>query len=470
LRIEDTDQTRIVPGAVESLVDDLRWCGLHIKEGPNDIGGNFGPYVQSQRVGIYREKVAELIEKGGAYRCFCTDHRLDLLRKDAIRRGENHRGYDNKCRHLSAEEVGAQLRDEMPYVVRLVLTDDATSYDDLIFGSIADSQLASREGDPIILKSDGFPTYHLANVVDDHLMGVSHVLRGAEWLSSMPKHLLLYSAFDWHPPRFAHLPLIMNSDGRKLSKRNEGLRVNSLRAEGFLPETLLTFLCGLGGSIIPHSEKNDGQFRVHTLSDLAQLFDFDKVVTSQNKLDFDHLDHYARNQIKQMLGSTDGRQRIIDTMSSLLHETFGSAAVAHVTPDEILRVVDQCVLRIHKLKDLVEDDFRHIWVSPSLDVQSLTQNLMEVVGDKELLQSVLSVIQSNKLSTLNKELKKMCKMYNNVSYKDVMASVRWCITGNIQGPSIVELIELLGKDKCVTRISVAISIYNDKMEIRDKLL
>ncbi|KFM67941.1 putative glutamate--tRNA ligase, mitochondrial, partial [Stegodyphus mimosarum] len=222
LRIEDTDQKRVKPASVENLYSMLKWTGLVPDESP-ECGGPFGPYVQSQRLLHYKEKADYLLESGAAYRCFCSEVRLEILKKEAMQNRANY-GYDNKCRHLTTAEVDNLLQEGRPYTIRFKISSGPVSHDDVIFGRYT-YDVSENEGDFIIMKSDGFPTYHFACVVDDHLMQISHVLRGTEWLISTPKHILLHQALSQQPPKFAHLPLLVNSDGTKLSKRQESLGV-----------------------------------------------------------------------------------------------------------------------------------------------------------------------------------------------------------------------------------------------------
>nr|KAF6354735.1 glutamyl-tRNA synthetase 2, mitochondrial [Myotis myotis] len=216
LRLEDTDQTRLVPGAADNIEHMLEWAGIPPDESPHR-GGPRGPYLQSQRLELYAQATEALLKTGAAYPCFCSSQRLELLKKEALRSRQIPR-YDNRCRNLSQRQVAEKLAKDPKPAIRFRLEEEAPAFQDLVYGWNR-HEVASVEGDPVILKSDGFPTYHLACVVDDHHMGISHVLRGSEWLVSTAKHLLLYQALGWPPPRFAHLPLLLNRDGSKLSKR-----------------------------------------------------------------------------------------------------------------------------------------------------------------------------------------------------------------------------------------------------------
>ena len=234
LRIEDTDRTRSTEDAVQDLYDTLSWLGLEWDEGP-DKGGNYGPYIQSQRTALYTEYAAKLIASGHAYKCFCSTERIESLRKEQEEK-KLRTGYDGHCRNLSPEMIAGYESGNVPHVVRFRVPDRGkTAFYDILLGEIS-SRNEDIPQDPILMKSDGFPTYHLANVVDDHLMEITHILRAQEWLPSVPLHVLLYDAFGWSPPLFCHLPLVLGKDGQKLSKRHGSTAVKDYREAGYLPE------------------------------------------------------------------------------------------------------------------------------------------------------------------------------------------------------------------------------------------
>jgi glutamyl-tRNA synthetase len=241
LRIEDTDQSRCRPEYLTELLDSLRWLGLDWDEGP-EVGGPYGPYIQSERLALYQEHAARLVDQGAAYKCYCPPERLAEMRAEQQRRGQPP-GYDRRCRALTPAQRAAGAPSVIRFAVPLSGT---TAYDDLVRGRIEFDN--STLDDFVILKSDGFPTYHLANVVDDHAMAMTHVLRAEEWISSTPRHLLMYEAFGFPPPQFAHLPLILGPDRAKLSKRHGATAVQDYREEGFLPEAVRNFIALLGWS------------------------------------------------------------------------------------------------------------------------------------------------------------------------------------------------------------------------------
>ncbi|KAK5980315.1 Glutamate--tRNA ligase [Trichostrongylus colubriformis] len=264
LRIEDTDRARLVPESVDSIERILDHYGLHYDEGPRN-GGPYGPYQQSERLPLYKNAVDQLIESGHAYRCFCSEDRLALLRKDSVRRGEIPK-YDRKCRSIDDSESRSRADAGESFVVRLKLDKQNVSFEDEIFGAV---DQCIDESDMVLLKSDGFPTYHLANIVDDRAMNISHVIRGVEWLSSTGKHALLYKAFGWRAPKWLHLPLITRDGKKKLSKRDKDAYVDFYEQElGVMPSAVLNLLIRNGSGI-----SNFDSAHLYTLDEMIANFD-----------------------------------------------------------------------------------------------------------------------------------------------------------------------------------------------------
>ena len=268
LRIEDTDQTRSRPEYEKRLMDALRWLGIDWDEGP-DIGGPHAPYRQSERLEIYQKYARQLVDQGHAYYCFCTSERLAELRAEQRRNKQQQLGYDGHCRELPAAEVEEKLDQGLPSVVRLMVPDEGICVlQDVLRGDISfEYRLLD---DQILLKSDGFPTYHLAVVVDDHLMGITHVIRGEDWIPSAPKHLLLYQRFGWAPPVYVHQPLLLNPDGSKLSKRRNPTSIDYYRRAGYLGPALRNFL-GLM-TIAPPGEEDK-----FSLEKMIEHFDLSRI-------------------------------------------------------------------------------------------------------------------------------------------------------------------------------------------------
>ncbi len=279
LRIEDTDEKRRVADATEKLIEILQWVGLEFDEGPHKEGP-FAPYIQSQRKKIYQKYIQKLLDKGAAYYCFCSPERLKKLREEQKERQTAPR-YDNHCRHLSPEEVKEKLAKGEPYVIRqkMPLNGTTTVYDELR-GEIK-FRNADLE-DQILIKSDGMPTYQFASVVDDHLMEITHVIRGEEWISSFPKNILLYQAFGWTPPKFIHMTLTLNKEGGKLSKRHGDVAVEDFRQKGYLPEALLNYAALLGWH--PQDEQE-----IFTLPELEKKFSWKRMGKSAAIFDIEKL-------------------------------------------------------------------------------------------------------------------------------------------------------------------------------------
>ena len=290
LRIEDTDQERFVEGAVDVIYDTLRECGMNWDEGP-DIGGDYGPYVQSDRKSLYLPYARQLIEKGAAYYCFCTKEELDERRAAAEGRGEVFK-YDKHCLNLSKEEIEAKLAAGVPYVIRLNCPVTGTSeYDDVVFGHISFPN--DTLDDMVLIKADGMPTYNFANVVDDHLMGITHVMRGMEYLSSTPKYNLLYNAFGWEIPQYVHLTTVMRDAEHKLSKRDGDAYYSDFIAKGYLKEAIINYI-----ALVGWNPGDDREF--FTIDELIEAFDIHRLNNSPGIFDMNKLNWMNGHYIAQM--------------------------------------------------------------------------------------------------------------------------------------------------------------------------
>jgi glutamyl-tRNA synthetase len=299
LRLEDTDRSRFDEAFVKNLYDTFAWLGLRWDEGP-DTGGPAGPYVQSERTALYKQYAEQLLAGGRAYRCFCSAERLEQLRKEQeaayskekAPEGSRVSGYDRRCRDLSPAESEKRAEGGEAFTVRLKIPlGEKTRFHDYLLGDI-EWKNDDINPDPVLLKSDGFPTYHLANVVDDHLMEVSHVLRAQEWLSSTPLHVILYRGFGWTHPEFCHLPMVMGQDGKKLSKRHGATSIDEFRRLGYLPEALLNYVALLGCSWEEGKE-------LYTLEELSKHFSLDKLNKAPGVFDYKKLEWYNGQYIRQ---------------------------------------------------------------------------------------------------------------------------------------------------------------------------
>jgi glutamyl-tRNA synthetase len=328
LRIEDTDQARSTAESERVILQTLRWCGLDWDEGP-DVGGPHGPYRQSERSAIYREYAEKLLASGHAFKCFCTPQRLEEMRVAQRAAGRASR-YDGRCRTYSPQETARREASGEPYVIRMAVPDEGTCVvDDLRRGPI---EFHYKDVDmQVLVKSDGMPTYHLANVVDDHLMAITHVFRGEEWVSSAPKHLLLYSYFDWQPPKLMHLPLLRNPDKSKLSKRKNPTGILFYRAMGYLPEALINFLALLLNAT------REGEDELMDLPAIVHRFELDHVPIGGPVFDVPKLDWLNARYIRERLDAESFVRR---------------AQEWAVTPERLARVAHLAAPRIERFSDL----------------------------------------------------------------------------------------------------------------------
>jgi glutamyl-tRNA synthetase len=305
LRLEDTDRARFDESYVQNLYDTFKWLGISWDEGPV-IGGPRGPYIQSERFGIYKKYAEDLVKSDQAYYCFCSPERLDKIRKEreAAHTKENARGnfhesgYDRRCRTIDPSQAAERVKAGEAHTIRLKIPlkespqgeSPVTRFTDRLLGDI-EWKNEDINPDPVLLKSDGFPTYHLANVADDHLMSISHVLRAQEWLPSTPLHVILYRAFGWNPPEFCHLPMVMGGDGKKLSKRHGATSIDEFRRQGYLPEALINYVALLGASYQEGKE-------LYTLAELAEHFSPDKLNKAPAVFDYKKLEWYNGQYIR----------------------------------------------------------------------------------------------------------------------------------------------------------------------------
>ena len=448
LRIEDTDRERFAPRARDEIFQSLSWLGLAIDEGPHQTGA-CGPYIQSERMDHYRTAIGRLLENGQAYRCFCTRERLEQLRKQQKQNRDTTLGYDGRCRHLSADTIEGKLTAQTPHVVRLkVPPQGEVSFHDLIRGTIT---YQCRELDDIILlKSDGYPTYHLANVVDDHLMQISHVMRGEEWISSTPKHILLYRALGHPLPKFAHLPVILSSGGGKLSKRKGASSVMEYREQGFLPEALVNFLSLLGWSPgddteIMDSEEITRRFSLDRITAKASVFDEQKLIWING--------HYLR-------------QRSTASIIPLVKELLVSRNLPGKTGED--RYLEKV---IHLLKDrsktLVEiaESSGYFFEDPSIyDPKTARKRFKkESAGLLRDLHHQLQELEEFTAGAIE-ELYRQAAQKAGLSAGKLIHPTRLAVSGVGYGPGLFEMMELLGREAVLRRMDKAVRWIENKGE------
>jgi glutamyl-tRNA synthetase len=438
LRIEDTDRSRYVEGAVESLISTLAWAGLAFDEGPQK-GGPFGPYVQSERLGLYREHVDRLIGNGNAYRCFCTPDRLEQMRKEQDRLKLPPK-YDRRCLALEPSAIEANLAQGIPNVVRMKVPDGGTiTFQDMIRGGV---EFASdRVDDQVLLKSDGYPTYHLANVVDDHLMEITHVIRGEEWLSSTPKHVLLYEFFGWERPAFAHLPLLLNADRSKLSKRQGDVAVEEYREKGYLPAALVNFVAFLGWN--PGDERE-----LFSLDDLVRDFSLDRVgksgaIFNVEKLDWLNAQHLRRMSDREVL--------------TLLKELLSRSGPGEMEFEDgyLLRVIQAMRERIIFVRDFVDKSPYFFRAPQSYDEAAAKKRwTKETPARLEALAEEFSRLDNPRSAEFESALRNVAASLG-VPDGDLIHALRLAVSGVGGGPGVFEIVDILGRDESIRRIRSA---------------
>lgn len=433
LRIEDTDQERKVDGAVERIMHVIRSYGLDWDEGP-DKGGEFAPYTQSERLHTYKEYVDKLVANGKAYFCFCSKDRLDAMREEQIAKKELPK-YDKHCRHLGAEEVQKNLTEGKSYVVRLAVPENETiEFNDIIRGPI---QIESNNiDDQVLLKSDGFPTYHLAVVVDDFLMKITHVLRGEEWISSTPKHIILYKAFGWQPPVYAHIPVFLNPDGKgKMSKRKGTVAAQSFLENGYLPEAMLNFFMILGWA--PKDQRE-----ILTLEEYIQEFEPSEISAKSVVFDLQKLNWLNGVYIRKLPFA-----ELTTRIEPFLPEDF---------PKEKLSVILPLVMeRLVTLKDIesVTDFFYRDIV---VEKQELLKKGDATIVAEQLTATLekISEISEWNLSAIEQTIRTLqeSKDWKKGQY---FMMLRVAVTGRTATPPLFETIEVLGKERILARLTAA---------------
>lgn len=436
LRIEDTDQTRLVPGAVENIIECLSWARIPFDEGPTKPGEH-GPYVQSERLPLYKKHALELIEKGHAYYCFCSSERLTQVREQQMA-NKLPPAYDKHCRNLPADVVQTRLAAGEPHVIRMKVPQEGTcAFNDLIRGDV--SIAYKNVDDQVLIKSDGFPTYHLAVIVDDHLMGISHVIRGEEWLSSTPKHLLLYSFFGWEAPLFAHLPLLLNPDKSKLSKRHGDVAVGDYTKKGYLPQALVNFVALLGW--------NPGDTReIFTLDELVKEFSLERVGKAGAVFNIEKLDWLNEQYIHTM-----PETELLEALKPWIKEAGFTA------PDEyVLKVIGLLKERITLLPDFARKG-AYFFTEPDTETVTKAASELPEAAATALKQLTDAYQECASFDAANTEqLLRATAEANGLGAGKLIHPLRFILTGMPQGPSLFHLIEVLGKDVVVRRMKKAL--------------
>ncbi len=441
LRIEDTDRKRFVEGAIENLLETLNWAGIIFDEGPG-IGGEYGSYIQSERLKIYKEQAEILLSNDKVYYCFCTQERLEKIREEQQKQKLPQIKYDKHCLSLSKSEIEENLHKQVPYVIRMnVEQNKLISFDDLIRGEVSFD--TNTIDDQVLIKSDGYPTYHLANVVDDHLMGITHVIRGEEWLSSTPKHILLYEYFNWKIPFFAHLPLLLNPDKSKLSKRQGDVAVEDYRAKGYLKEALINFVALLGWNYGDDKE-------VYQIDELIKKFALDRVhkagavfnLEKLNWLNFEHLRSKPDTEVLILL-----RDEIVK--SSFKNENYSD--------EYLLKVIAAMKERVNFVNEYLTKSTYFFTAPDEYEEKNLQKRWKE--DSYNLLKNLFnefSRLQFPSLKDYEDALDKTASE-SGVAKGRIIHPLRIALTGIGEGPGVFEILDILGKEEALKRINTALN-------------
>lgn len=491
LRIEDTDQKREVEGAMKSLIETLEWIGIEYDEGPRygrSCGklkekGDFGPYIQSLRTDLYTEHANKLIESGHAYRCFCTKDRLDEMRALQTERKQSPM-YDRKCLDLPESEIKAKMEAGESYVVRQKMPFEIIKFRDLVRGNV---QFDGKTiDDQVLVKSDGFPTYHLANVVDDHLMEITHVIRGEEWLPSTPKHIALYKAFGWEHPEFAHLPLLLNADKTKLSKRQGDVAVEDYIKKGYTKEAILNFVVFLGWNPGGGEEKE-----IYTLEELEEAFSIEKVHKSGAVFNLEKLDwfnwRWQKERHNQKLTATakeidpnveieETRKGPVYNFSSTVNEDKfalkrGELLLEICSPyldkkytennEKLLKALTSVEEKILKDPHTINADIDFFFTLPDYNTQLFTHEKMKVDLDTaKIALNQAKIDLKNQDDFSDKPLKDtLLNTVETLQLKNgqVFWPLRVALSGLEFSPGVFETAWVLGKEESLSRIDNALS-------------
>jgi nondiscriminating glutamyl-tRNA synthetase len=447
LRVEDTDRTRLVDGAIENMLEAMAWAGVNHTEGVI-LGENkevtqvgpYGPYIQSERLDIYKDYIQQLLDSGKAYYCFCSKERLDEVREKQKEAGETPK-YDGHCRNLSKEEVEAKLAAGEEHVIRLKLPENhVIKFTDLVRG---ETEFNTDElDDQVLIKTDGFPTYHFAVVVDDHMMKITHVIRGEEWISSTPKHVYLYEAFGWEAPTFVHLPNILNKEKKKLSKRHGDVAVEDFKRKGYLPEGLVNYVALVGWS----PEDNQELF---TMKELEEHFSVERVSKSGGVFDTDKLNWVNQHYIKE---ASD--EYITDLATPFLIEA------GYITEEDVTNRYDFVKGMVSVVKEklqYVKEVTDHVNIFFGDEVKLETEECREFL-QLEHIPTLINALEE-KITAADeisedffKSMFKEIQKEHGIKGKNLFMGTRVILTGQMHGPDLPKAAAVIGKETCLNRI------------------
>ncbi len=444
VRIEDTDVARTVKGAVEAILDSLKWLGLDWDEGP-EVGGEHAPYFQSQRLELYRLVAQELILQGDAYYCYCSQERLEEMRAEQVRRKQPP-GYDRHCRGMSEEERAQKEAEGIVPVVRFKTPlKGQTMFNDLIWGDVKFEN--STLDDLVLLKSDGYPTYHLANVVDDHEMEISHVIRAEEWLSSTPRHVLLYQALGFELPQFAHLPMLLGSNRAKLSKRHGAVSINEFQKQGYLPEAMVNFLALLGWSL-------DDKTEIMSRQQLIENFSLERVSKTAAIFDREKLDWMNGVYIRNLSLEDFTQQALPFLNSGLPLKVKRSLSIDYVK--QMMPLIQERAKTLAEVPELVEfffvdepDYSADLLIGKDMTQETATRAL-------EVSQQRLEKVEPFDTESLEAMLRPLA-VELGLKTGQLFGTLRIAVTGRMAAPPLFQTMAVLGKERCLKRIEAALN-------------
>ena len=440
IRIEDTDRERFVEGAVQVIFDALKWLGIDHDEGP-DVGGPHAPYTQSERLAIYVEHANMLIKRGKAYYCFCTKERLDEVRQSQQVNKEPLR-YDKHCRSLDEKQAQALVDSGKSYVIRLKVPETGvTVCHDTARGEVSWDNAGID--DQVLLKSDGYPTYHLGVVVDDYLMGITHVIRGEEWLSSSPKHILLYHAFGWELPSFTHLPVIRNQDHSKMSKRKNDVSILSHRDRGYLPEAIMNFMALMGWS---HPEKKE----VFPMTDFVKYFTLERVTMTAPVYDLVKL-NWLNGQYIRMLPDDELEERLLAPSGAKGEVGFVPSDCPASMVKSLIPLIRERLVTLNDFEQLTKFFYRDIVVDQ--DLLHKKSNLEQVKTQLAISVKTIEQLSDSEYTPtrLEQEFRKLCQD-SDWKPSQFFMMLRIAVTGERATPPLFDTMAVLGKDKVISRL------------------
>ncbi|MBX7152114.1 glutamate--tRNA ligase [bacterium] len=442
LRVEDTDRARFVEGAVEDFLNMLDWAGIEIDEGPNKDGG-FGPYYQSQRLDLYEKHAKQLLDEGKAYRCFCSSERLDQMRKFQ-EKSKLPPKYDRTCLRLSQDEIQKKLEAGESFTVRMKVPDETTiRFTDLIRGEVEFSSF--NVDDQVLVKSDGYPTYHLANVVDDHFMKISHVIRGEEWVSSTPKHVLLYQYFGWDLPQFAHLPLLLNADRSKMSKRQGDVEARAYPPKGYLKEAVVNFISLLGWN--PGDERE-----IFTMEELIKEFSIERIHKAGAVFNVDKL-----NWLNTMHIRRKSDEEIYDMLKSDL-EKHG---YSDYPKQYVLRTIGLMKERINFIHELLTFSGYFFKDPETFDAEGIKKRW---TPEAKIRLTAIGDLLEQSETFMHDDIEKVFRSYADeikIKASELIHPVRLAISGMTLGPGLFDLMSVLGQQTVIRRIRHAVAHFDE---------